>query len=1027
MKRTHLLSAVALLSSVAAAHAQSTATLTGVVTDPTGATVPNATVKIHGLDTGLDRTLQTDSGGVYTAASMQPGPYSVTITASGFGPFVVQKVTLFVDQRTAVDAKLTLGNTAQTVDVEAAAPLMDTDTITVGSVIDQRTVQNIPLNGRHFLDLTNLTPGTVVPPATGSLTAPSRGLGANSFNTAGAREDAVNFMVNGVNLNDMSQNQITFQPSIDTTAEFKIDNSTPTAEYGRNSGAIVNVLTRSGTNQFHGTVFDYYRDQWFDGRNFFDRVGQQPKYTFRRQNYGADLSGPIVKDKAFLFLSYEALRQEQGLALTSKVPTAAQRATFLTLAPSQAYASLLGLIPQANDASGSTFTGSASAPVRTDQFTGDLLYRLSDKDTVHGYYAYQQDRRTEPNLQGNNIVGFGDHRGAHRQIATLNEVHVFTPNTVNEARLGFNRIAISFVPNFLANPASYGISTGVTTGQGLPQITIQDLNINFGGPSNFPQGRADVTGIFSDTATLTRGKHTIKVGGETRRFVFSSFSGNPGTLTFPSFDSFSRGLASAFSVTPQTVVFRLFDQSAAAFVDDAWKVTPRLLLEYGFRFEWNGTPVDAKNRLVNFIASNSTLAPVHVPYDQSYNYEPRLGFTYDVFGQGKTTLRGAFGILSDQPTASSDSGLAGNPPNATPQTLTGTDPVTGRGTLAVGTLAANANLSGLAPAATNPHFRDAYTESFNLNVEQQVGLGTVLKVGYIGANGRHLRVNRNLNQPILGTQTRPYATVNTASLIRPGATLGNITVQDSDSMSNYNALWVTAVKNFTHGLQFNASYTYGKSMDINSLAATNTLQDSTNPRGNYGLSDFDARHHFVFSGTYELPFHQNRFVEGFLFAVINQEQSGNPMNVLTTNTSYTGVGTVRPTVLNKNYSTGRGVTTTGGLVPFINATVCTTPTATCSFYIQPAGLGNLQRNALQGPRFEDTDMSLQKTTRLYERASLVLRIDAFDIFNHVNFGNPNLTASTAANNSFGLISATRAPIGDAGSARQLQLAAKIVF
>ncbi len=1019
MKRILSLATAALVLPAAGAYAQSTATLTGVVTDPTGATVPGAVVVIHGLQTGLERTLKTDNGGVYSAASMQPGDYSVTINAAGFGPFKVGKVTLLVDQRTAVDAKLTLGSSAQTVEVESAAPIMDTDTITVGSVIDQQTVQNIPLNGRHFLDLTNLTPGTVVPPATGSLTAPSRGLGANSFNTAGAREDAVNFMVNGVNLNDMSQNQITFQPSIDTTAEFKIDNSTPTAEYGRNSGAIVNVLTRSGTNQIHGTVFDYYRDQWFDARYFFDRAPTQ-KYTFRRQNYGADLSGPILKDKAFLFLSYEALRQEQGLAFNQRVLSATQRTALATAAAGTKYANILNVIPVANDPSGLVYAGSASAPVRTDQFTGDLLYKLSESDTLHAYYAYQQDKRTEPNLQGNNLPGFGDHRGAHRQIGTLNEVHVFTPNTVNEARLGFNRIAISFVPNFLANPADYGISTGVTTGQGLPQITIQEIGLNFGGPSGFPQGRADVTGIFSDTATLTRGRHTIKVGGETRRFVFSSFSGTPGTLTFPTVVAFESGLANSFSVTPQTVVFRLFDQSAAGFVDDAWKVTPRLLIETGFRFEWNGTPVDAKNRLVNFFPTSSTLSSIHVPYDQSYNFEPRVGFTYDVGGRGKTVVRGAFGILSDQPTASSDSGLAGNPPNATPVNLTGT-------ALPVATLFQSANLSSLAPAAVNPHFRDAYTESFNLNMQQQLGLGTVLKVGYIGAEGRHLRVNRNLNQYILGTTTRPYPTLSTNSLIRPGAALGNITLQDSDSMSNYNALWVTVQKNMSKGLQFLATYTYGKSMDINSLASTNTLQDSTNPANNYGLSDFDVRHHFVFSGTYELPFHQNRFVDGFLFAVINQEQTGNPLNVVLSNTTYTGVGTLRPTVLNKGYSTGRGVTNAQGLVPFINATVCSTPTATCNFYIQPAGLGNLQRNALTGPKFEDTDASLQKTTRLAERASLVLRIDAFDIFNHVNFSNPNLTASTAAGNTFGQISATRAPIGDAGSARQLQLAAKIVF
>ncbi len=1022
MKRLSFLSVLAVTSSAALSYAQSTATLTGVVTDPTGATVPGATVVVHGLQTGLDRTLKTDSGGVYTAASMQPGDYSVSINAPGFGPFVVQRVSLLVDQRTAVDAKLTLGNSAQTVEVESAAPVMDTDTITVGSVIDQQTVQNIPLNGRHFLDLTSLTPGTVVPPVTGSLTVPSRGLGANSFNTAGAREDAVNFMVNGINLNDMSQNQITFQPSIDTTSEFKLDNSTYTAEYGRNSGAIVNVLTRSGTNDIHGNVFDYYRDQYLDARNYFNRTNTQ-KSTFRRQNYGADLSGPIFKDKSFLFLSYEALRQEQGLLFNQTVLNPTQRAAFAASPAGPAYAQLVNLIPVGNNAAQNVITASSSAPVRIDQFSGDSLTKLGDKDTLHLYYAWQQDKRTEPQLQGNNVPGFGDHRGAHRQIGTINEVHVFSPNLVNEARVGFSRIAISFVPNAPGNAATYGIDAGNVSGLALPQITVSEIALNFGGPNGFPQGRFDTTGVFSDTLTLTKGKHTIKTGGEYRRFIFSSFTNTSGAINFPTVAALIAGQANSFSTTPQVVKFRLFNTSLAGFVDDSWKVTPRLMLEAGLRFEWNGTPVDAENRLINFMPATASLQQVHTPFDQSYNVEPRAGFSYDMFGTGKTIVRSGFGVLTDQPTDSVDSGLAGNPPFATPVSVQGT-------ALPVASLYTPG--TSVAPQAVNPHFRDAYTESYNLNLEQQAWAGTVFKVGYIGSSGHHLRLSRNINQySPLGTTTRPYKRLSSTLGFAQGETLGNITYQDSDSMSNYNALWVTAVKNFGHGLEFNTTYTYGKSMDINSLASVVSLQDQNNPRGNYGLSDFDARHHFVVSGVYNLPFHQNRFVDGFMLALVNQEQSGNPMNVVVAtagSTSYTGTGTLRPTVLNKNYSTGRGVTTALGLVPFINATVCTTPTvAGCSFLLQTNGFGNLQRNALTGPRFEDTDISPQKTTRLVERASLVLRIDAFDIFNHANFGNPNLSATGAAGSTFGLISSTRLPIGDAGSARQLQLAAKIVF
>jgi hypothetical protein len=253
------------------AFAQSTTFLSGVVTDPTGAVVPGAHVTVHSLATGFDREILTDSAGIYVVPSLQPGDYKVQATASGFSTVTIEKVTLDVDKKVAVNIALRLASAGATVEVQSTASQIETQTMTVGQVIDQTTVQELPLNGRHFLDLTVLTPGGVVAPTAGSLTSPSRGLGANSFITAGNREDSVNFQINGVNLNDISQNQITFQPSINTTSEFKIDNSTFSAEYGRSDGSIVNVATRSGTDRFHGEVFDYFRNEALDARNYFNR------------------------------------------------------------------------------------------------------------------------------------------------------------------------------------------------------------------------------------------------------------------------------------------------------------------------------------------------------------------------------------------------------------------------------------------------------------------------------------------------------------------------------------------------------------------------------------------------------------------------------------------------------------------------------------------------------------------------------------------------------------------------------------
>jgi hypothetical protein len=1022
-KRRIALFAITLIG--AAGYAQSTATLSGRVTDPSGAVVPQARVTVVGLATGVNRVSTSDPEGNYTIPSLQPGNYSVSVQATGFADYKLASVTLQVDQNVTVDVKLGVASTGEVVQVNAAASILDAATMTVGQVIDQKTVQLIPLNGRHFLDLTNLTPGTVVPPVVGNLTSASRGLGANSYDTAGQREDSVNFMINGVNLNDLSQNQITFQPSINTTAEVKISNSTYSAEYGRSSGSIVNVATRSGTNSFHGEAFDYLRNNYFDARNYFNRKPARQN-SFIRNNPGGAFSGPIWKNHTFFFLSYEGLRQHQALLFNGNVLSPSQRAAFAS-SPDQAYAQLINLIPPGNNATGTVFQGSSPGPVKTDQFSGDLFHTLTTKDNLHFYYAWQQDARTEPNLQGNTIPGFGDHRTAHRQVGTLNEVHIFSPTIVNEGRLGFNRIAISFVPSTPENPSNYGIQNGVTYNNALPQITVQDIGLNFGGPSGFPQGRFDTAGVFSDTLSWNRGKHTIKMGGEFRRFIGDSFAQNPGILNFSSTANFIAGIASSFSVTPTQVNSRIFENAVGAFVSDNYKVTPRFQAEVGFRFEWNGTPTEGGGRLVNFDPNTSSLVPVSQAYNQNYNYEPRVGFIFDVLGNNDTILRGGYGIMGDQPVSGVVSNLASNPPNAMPVSQTGSLPV--------GTLFSSAALASLAPFATNPRLSNAYVESYNLNLQQQLGHGIVMELAYIGSEGKHLRVQRNFNQFIYpngpnGKATRPYPALSTTSPIRPGSGLGNIAYIDSDSLSNYNAMWFTVRKTLWHGIEINSTYAWSKSQDLNSLGSqgTYTLQNSFNPKGDYGLSDFDARNHFVFSGTWNLPFRGNRLVEGWLLANITQLQSGNPMNVVTTST-YNGVTsplTVRPTLVGQ-YSTGRGATLANGNVPFITGTACATLTAGCTFYAQPTGFGNLQRNALTGPGFADSDVSLEKTTRLAERTSLILRVDAFDLLNHANFGNPTLTASGTTTSTFGQISGTRTAVGDAGSSRQLQFAMRLEF
>lgn len=1025
-----LTSLAVLLSSVSLLSAQSTATLSGTVMDPSGAVVPNAAVAVTSLATGIERNTVSDGAGYFTAPSLQPGDYSVTVTAPGFAKYVVQRLTLEVDGQVTVNAKLAVSSVGETVQVEGVPPAIETQTMTVGQVIDKKTVQEIPLNGRHFLDLAVLTPGGVTAPVTGNLTAPLRGMGANAFITAGNREDSTNFQINGVNLNDMVQNQITFQPSINTTSEFKIDNSTFSAEYGRSSGSIVNVSTRSGTDSFHGEAFDYVRNNYFDARNYFN-TKPNVQAPLKRNNFGGALGGPIYRGHTFFFISYEALRQAQGITFNSGVFTDAQRATITSSGSASAKA-LLALVPRANDASGARFLTSSPGPVDVDQGTADIYQQFSQSDQLHGFYAFQADSRIEPNLQGNTISGFGDTRTSHRQILTLNETHVFSPNLVNEARLGVNRIAIDFSPNRQLNPTDYGISDGITRALGLPQITITDISLNFGGPSLFPQGRTDTLGIISDAATWLRGRQSIKFGGEFRRFLNANFQGDTGTLGFTTTASFISGNATSFNINPSIVSSRLYVNALGVFIQDNYRIVPNLTLELGFRFEWNGTPKEGANRLVVFDAPTLSLIRTGTQglgdvYGQNYNYEPRVGFAYDVFGTNKTVIRGGFGLMADQPTTNVVTGLSSNAPFSSPVSFTASKTTP---SIPVNNLYASAAASGLAIANVQRNFKNAYTETYNLNLQQELPGRVAVQVGYYGSVGRHLRARLNQNQPINGV--RPYLAIAATSLIAPGKpTNTNIAETSSVGSSNYNGMWLTARKTTNHGLTLNTTYTYSKSLDENSLGSQGvyTFQDSYNPGGDYGPSDFDVRHRIAGNAIYELPFKGNRLVEGFQLSGILQWQTGNPFNPFNPVSSFNGLNgaaaTLRPNVV-APVKIHKGFVGTNPNVTWIVSTLCPSsgPVAGCSFVNTTASFGNEGRNSITGPGFADVDFSLEKNTKMTERVTLQLRADIFDIFNHPSFSRPVVTDTSS---SFGQISATRFSVGDLGSSRQIQLAGKIIF
>ena len=1012
---------LAIIAMATPGSGQSTGAIQGNVSDAQGAVVPGATITVRNVATGVERSTVSDASGDYLAPSLAPGLYRVEARLSGFND-QSREVEVDVARTSIINIHLTVGAVAEDVSVVGAAPVIETATTSVGQVISQRTVQEIPLNGRHFVDLGLLIPGSVTPPQNGFLSAPLRGQGSFAFNTAGNREDTVNFMINGVNLNDPAQNQITFQPSINTVSEFKVDNSTFSAEYGRNSGAIVNIATRSGANDVHGEVFEFFRDTNLDSRNFFN-AEPVPQSLFRRNQFGGNIGGPIIANRTFFFGTYEGLRQRQGIDINSGVLRDDQRAAVTD----PVTRGLLPLIPNANaiGAGGEgRFLGSATAPVDIDQWTGDIRHNVSNADALHWYYAFQRDQRGEPTLQLNTIPGFGDTRHSHRQIMTLNETHIFGSNLVNEARFGFNRIDITFDPNAKLNPVDYGINNGVTTAIGIPQITVLGLGLNFGGPSNFPQGRVDTSFVFSDSANYLRGRHAFKFGGEFRRILNDNFTSDTGTFQYGSLAAFQTGLGNNFTITLGDRPSNVRQQAVGLFVQDRLEASPSLSFDLGLRYDGIMGPTETEGRYVVFDAAANSLVQTANPYHTGHDLQPRLGVIWDPSKNGRMVVRGAYAVMVDMPVANVVSPTSSNPPLATPLAFAGN--------IRLDNAAATALASGLAPVSVDPDFRAGRMQTWNVNVEHQLGPSLGVMAGYFGSHGDRLRITRNLNQFVNGL--RPFPRLSATSPILPGGALGNITETDSMGWSNYKGLWLTANQRMTKGLQFNASYTLSKSTDTNSLSTgAIVVQDSTNIGDSEGPSDFDVRHRFVINAIYEMPFKGNGFVEGWQLGVVTQAQTGSPVNIITGINTFNGVAnTLRPDLIGDP-------SIVGSTTQWFNNAVCDPRIATgagsCgagSVFALPVSaggvfhFGNFGRNGIVGPGFGNTDFSVIKNLPLGGSARLQFRLEVFNIFNQANLGLPGRVA-TVGSTSFGVITNTRFPTGDSGSARQMQFAIKALF
>jgi hypothetical protein len=984
------------------------AAVTGIVKDQQDAAVPSASITLKNLDTGATLNTKTDAGGAYEFPVVRPGPYSLKAEASGFKTFMNERFAVNVEARARVDVTLQVGDTSTTVSVNEAAAGVQTESSSLGDVVTNTKIVEIPLNGRFFLDLALLTAGTVVPSTNNrSFLAVPSGIGISGINASGTREDATNYVFDGMNLSDMVQNQITFQPNVDMIQEFKVQTNAFSAEYGRNAGIIINAVSKSGNNGFHGTVFEFVRNEKFDAKNYFDGPG--PIAPFKRNIYGYSVGGPIIKDRTFFFTSYEGRQGREVASLRTQVPSAAQRAGV----SDPIVQKLLGIIPQANDPTGTFFVGTVPRRRELNQFTGRIDHRFTQNDFLFGTFISNRDSRTEPTLQGNNLPGFGDFRPAKRELLALGYTRVISPTMTNELRAGLNRVLISFNPADTASPSDFGITSPSSV---LPDFVVAG-GMSFGGITNFPQGRGDTTFEYSDTLARTSGRNTMKFGAEFRRFRNNNINGGTGgTINFSNLAAFLAGTVSSATETaiPATPAFRV--SALGLFAQDDLKVSPTLTLNLGLRWEYNGVPSEIHNRMGVYNFSTATVVPVGTngvdrPYNRQFtNFGPRVGFSWDPFGKGKTVVRGGAGFYYDQPVTNILTGLSTNPPFSSSVNNTSSPSLSAPFNLPPGSAAA---IGGV-----DPNFKSGVVYSYNFNVQHEI-LGTVVQVSYVGSQGRHLRLFGDYNQGVGG--------------VRPISKFTSITVQEAISNSDYNGLWISADKRLARGLTFSTSYTFSKSIDNNSVGSSNPqIQNFYNISGERALSDFDARHRFVLSAIYQLPFTANRgftkrLVEGWSISPIVNLQTGSPFSPIVplSATLAPGAQPVPGTIYNSgsleqfdrpNYVSGQSL-------------VVSNPTPTqwlnpVAFVRANNSFGNAGRNILTAPGFEDIDFAISKMTAIRESVSLQFRAEAFNIMNHPNFGQPvnNITQAT-----YGQIIVTRTARGDLGSSRQIQLGMKLIF
>ena len=1032
----------------ATVHAQIVGgSITGTVHDPNGATVAGATVEVRQLETGATRTLTTAQDGRFFAPSVPVGHYAVTVSQQGFDPQEQSGINLTVGQSLQLNFVLGIAKLQQQVEVDATADTVNTTTQSTSGLIDERQVKELPLNGRSYDELLTLNPATVnyTGERSGGIGSSNSSVG-NMFAVSGRRPQDNLFLLNGIEYTGASLINVTPGGTsgqllgVDAVKEFNVVSDSYGASYGKRDGAQVSIVTTSGTNQLHGTAFEFLRNSALDARNYFDQ-GSIPE--FQRNQFGGSLGGPLRKDKLFLFGNYEGFRQAWGLSTVTLVPDTQAREGYLNgkfVGVDPAVAPLLALWPAQNGPELGAGIGEAfSHPkqhIREDFGTVRLDNNLGSKDLLFAVFTVDDSSANTPSQNPLSLIN----EALREQVTSIQEQHVFSPSLLNTARFGFSRASFSFngytpvdVGGWVAGkPVGAIVISGSTASNGASQITQAGTNVG----SNNTTARNLFT--FDDHIYWSHGKHQIEAGAWIERVQSNDLLAQSqyGQASFSTLQSFLQGTVKTFTVVPSPTQLGWRSFEGAAFVEDTWKVSKRLELRGGFRFESTNGWNEADGRAANYAIVNGVLQTQPVVGSSAltdnrakFLPEPRIGFAWDVWGNGKTAVRGGFGIYR---------GLLDTLDYRLDQTAPFNSALTIKN-VAVSKLNIDPSApppSGalVSPSNVQPDIKTPTVLEWSLRVEQQVAPRTSLTLGYVGSHSYHQILSEDMNEPVPsiaadGTVFYPSGAQNA------NPDLANSTSWVSNGVGLYNGLLVDVRRSFANGFQVRGNYTFSKNLDDgsawNTSVSGNTpafVEFPLQPKLDWGPAATDLRHAASINGSYELPFGPGkRFLAkatgfervaavGWTASAIVTAQSG---FAFSPQLGYnpTGNGDTRnPVRPNWNPAfSGKLYPRTPG--QWFN------PQA----FLPPANgtYGNVGRDSLTGPGLTELDFSASKNTRVTERVGLQFRAEFFNILNHTNFLTPNEVVYTSATSGIsptaGVITATST------TSRQIQFGAKVQF